>query len=159
MATEIWVNIGLGNGLLPDGTKPLPEPMLAYHQWGPKTFTWKKFHERYPNHQSLKWTWKPFLNSPRGQWVKSNDRFWCFLCCLKTFTHVYQCMMTSSNGNIFRVTGPLCGDFTGPQWNPRTKASSAELWCFRISALKQTVEQTIVRLVIWDAILPIMTSL
>ena len=23
-------------------------------------------------------------------------------------------MMTSSNGNIFRVTGPLCGDFTGP---------------------------------------------
>ena len=26
---SIWVNIGLGNGLLPDGTKPLPEPMLA----------------------------------------------------------------------------------------------------------------------------------
>ena len=32
-------------------------------------------------------------------------------------------MMTSSNGNIFRVTGPLCGEFTGP----RTKASDAEL--------------------------------
>ena len=26
----------------------------------------------------------------------------------------YFCMMTSSNGNIFRVTGPLCGEFTGP---------------------------------------------
>ena len=25
-----------------------------------------------------------------------------------------QIMMTSSNGNIFRVTGPLCGEFTGP---------------------------------------------
>ena len=25
-----------------------------------------------------------------------------------------KCMMTSSNGNIFRVTGPLCGEFTGP---------------------------------------------
>ena len=25
-------------------------------------------------------------------------------------------MMTSSNGNIFRVTGPLCGEFTGDQW-------------------------------------------
>ena len=24
-----WVNIGSGNGLLPDGTKPLPEPMLT----------------------------------------------------------------------------------------------------------------------------------
>ena len=29
MATEIWVNISSGNGLLPDGTKPLPEPMLT----------------------------------------------------------------------------------------------------------------------------------
>ena len=26
----------------------------------------------------------------------------------------YHRMMTSSNGNIFRVTGPLCGEFTGP---------------------------------------------
>ena len=25
MGTQIWVNIGSGNGLLPDGTKPLPE--------------------------------------------------------------------------------------------------------------------------------------
>ena len=29
---EIWVNTGSGNGLLPDGTKQLPEPMLTYHQ-------------------------------------------------------------------------------------------------------------------------------
>ena len=26
----------------------------------------------------------------------------------------YNAMMTSWNGNIFRVTGPLCGEFTGP---------------------------------------------
>ena len=32
MATEIWVNIGSDNGLLPDGTKPLPEPIKIYHQ-------------------------------------------------------------------------------------------------------------------------------
>ena len=32
MATENWANIGSGNGLLPDGTKPLPEPKLTYHQ-------------------------------------------------------------------------------------------------------------------------------
>ena len=43
-------------------------------------------------------------------------------------------MMTSSNGNIFRVTGHLCGEFTGPRWIPRTKASDAELWCFLSSA-------------------------
>ena len=89
-------------------------------------------------------------------------------------------MMTSSNGNIFRVTGPcitnviatcrknfsqwersflwklrchwlkflrrvaktlviqgpghLCGEFTGPRWIPRAKASDAGLWCFLWSA-------------------------
>ena len=26
-----WVNIGSGNGLLPNDTKPLPEPMLSHH--------------------------------------------------------------------------------------------------------------------------------
>ena len=31
-------------------------------------------------------------------------------------------MMTSWNRNIFRVTGHLCGEFTGPRWIPRTKA-------------------------------------
>ena len=30
-------------------------------------------------------------------------------------------MMTSSNGNIFRVTGHLCGEFTGDRWIPRKK--------------------------------------
>ena len=40
-----------------------------------------------------------------------------------------ETMMTSSNGNIFRVTGHLCGEFTGPRWIPHTKASDAELWC------------------------------
>ena len=30
----------------------------------------------------------------------------------------HQIMMTSSNGNIFRVTGHLCGEFTGPRWIP-----------------------------------------
>ena len=40
----ILVNIGLSNGLLPDGTKPLPEPILIYHQWERVTFTWGKFH-------------------------------------------------------------------------------------------------------------------
>ena len=29
--------------------------------------------------------------------------------------------MTSSNGNIFRVTGHLCGEFTGYRWIPRDK--------------------------------------
>ena len=68
-------------------------------------------------------------------------------------------MMTSLNGNIFRVTGPLWGKSTGHQWIPLTKASDTELWCFLWSAPERTVEQTIETLVIWDAIVLIMTSL
>ena len=45
-----------------------------------------------------------------------------------------QIMMTSSIGRIFRITGHLCGEFTGPRWIPRTKASEAELWYFLWSA-------------------------
>ena len=30
MMTKIWVNLGSGNGLMPHGTKPLPEPMLTF---------------------------------------------------------------------------------------------------------------------------------
>ena len=39
-------------------------------------------------------------------------------------------MMMSSNWNIFRVTGHLCGEFTGDWWIPRTKANDAEIWFF-----------------------------
>ena len=49
MATEIWVNIGSGNGLLPHGTKPLPDPMLTI------------ISENYISIISFKF--------PRGQWV------------------------------------------------------------------------------------------
>ena len=48
----------------------------------------------------------------------------------RAMVHTAKYMMTSSNGNFFRVTGFLCGEFTGHRWIPRTKASDAELWCF-----------------------------
>ena len=53
---------------------------------------------------------------------------------LPQFVDARSLMMTSSNGNIFRVTGHLCGEFTGLRWIPRTKASDAELWYFLWSA-------------------------
>ena len=41
MATDIWVSISSGNGLLPDGTKP----MLTYHQIFSLAFVWEEFHK------------------------------------------------------------------------------------------------------------------
>ena len=66
--------------------------------------------------------------------------------------HIWWHMNTPSNGNIFRVTGPLWGEFTGHRWTHLTKSSDAELWRFLWSVPEQTVEQTIERLVTWDAI-------
>ena len=57
------------------------------------------------------------------------------------------------------VTDPLWGEFTGHRSIPFTKASDAELWWFLWSAPEQTIEQTIGTLVIWNAIVLIMTSL
>ena len=51
------------------------------------------------------------------------------LSCTNPSTFVADNMMTSSNGNIFRVTGHLCGEFTGPGDFP-AHASDAGFWCF-----------------------------
>ena len=51
-------------------------------------------------------------------------------------------MMTSSSGNIFRVTGPVWGESSVHRWIPLTKASDAELLYFLWSA-PDTAEQAI----------------
>ena len=70
----------------------------------------------------------------RGMVVLREFKVWPskFLCWV--FLYCDISMMTSSNGNFFRVTGHLCGEFTGFRSIPRTKASNAELWCFLWSA-------------------------
>ena len=61
-------------------------------------------------------------------------------------------MMTSLNGNNFRVTGSLWED-------PLTKASNAELSGFLWFAPEEKGEQTFETPVIWDAIVLTMMSL
>ena len=58
-------------------------------------------------------------------------------------------MRTSSNGNIFCVTGPLWGEITGHWWISLKKASGTKLWCFLWSTPEQMVEQTIKTLLGW----------
>ena len=50
-------------------------------------------------------------------------------------------MMTSSNENIFRVTGPLCGEFTGefPTQVPVTRSFDV-LFDLRLNTVEQTIE-------------------
>ena len=100
------------------GDKSLPKPMLT------------QFIDTYKRH------W--------GRCVKDSpvptrtNRFPCKWTRKMLNVHI-KCMMTSSNGNTFRVTDHLCGEFTGHRWIPRTKASDAELWCFLWSPPEYTV--------------------
>ena len=68
-------------------------------------------------------------------------------------------MMTSSNGNIFRVAGLLWWGSIGHWWILLPMASDAELWCFFRCEPEQTVEQAMETPVIWDAITLFMMSL
>ena len=66
-------------------------------------------------------------------------------------------MMTSSNGNMFGFTSPLCGEFTGHRRIPSQRPVTRSFDVF--FAPEQTTEQTIEIPVIWDTIAQIMTSL
>ena len=59
-------------------------------------------------------------------YIACEDLLYIFILCFY--------MITSSNGNLFRATGPLCGELYGRWWILRTKATEAELWCFFLSA-------------------------
>ena len=70
----------------------------------------------------------------------------CLVLCSMTLKHTELVfVMTSWNGNIFRVTGPLCAEFADHRWIPLTKASDAELWCFLWSGLNEWLSKQLRR--------------
>ena len=86
------------------------------HNWGQKSIIWTIYISR---NRTKGVTWSPGQPTPTHP--------------LKSATiNIYR--MTSSNGNIFRVAGPLCGEFTGRRWNPLTNANDVEFWYFLWSA-------------------------
>ena len=87
----------------------------------------KPFINIYRYCDALKWLFDCRLKG--GNCTK--DTWWPFSLNTKPF---WRNMITSSNGNVYHVTGPFCGEHTGHWWIPLTKASDAELWCFFICA-------------------------
>ena len=80
---------------------------------------------------------EPWIRDKISCPMAHNTVYWCRPCSSQAdpeqngrHFQMYFLMMTSSDGNIFRVTGHLCGEFTGHRWILRTEASDAELWCF-----------------------------
>ena len=75
--------------------------------------SWNEDFDYFPN----------FQNFSLEKWLKANKTD------LK-FMQLVLMTMRSSNENICRLTGSLCGEITGDRWIPLIKASDAELWCF-----------------------------
>ena len=48
-----WLLLNMNILLSFDGTKPLPDPLLPYHQWCIVAFTWGQFHIKCPSYLSL----------------------------------------------------------------------------------------------------------
>ena len=155
--TPHWslVNIGSGNGLVPSGNKPLPEPML----------TQICRHMASLCHNVLRVTISPlnsqeislmFYNAVIAISTTEHLNAAARQQTLSSYTEIHPTlnMMMSSNGNIFHVTGPLCGEFTGDWWIPSQRPVT-----FFLSTNEPTVEKTIVTPVISDAIALIMMSL
>ena len=78
------------------------------------------------------------------------------MCLLMAQHHWF--IMTSLNGNIFHIAGPLWGESTGHWWIPLTKASDMELGVF-FDLFSLMAKQTIETPVMADAITLIMAIL
>ena len=69
------------------------------------------------------WSW---ITSPYSPVITVYTHMWrCVMVSWLLYYILSHSMMTSSNGNIFRVTGPLGGEFAGRQWIPPHKGQ----WC------------------------------
>ena len=84
-------------------------------------------------HHALNWSDK-FIQLIQAKWLIQSDpviaqsyliwyRVWSWSPIPRENHGLQNSMMTSSNGNIFRVTGHLCGEFTGlPTQRPVTRS-------------------------------------
>ena len=80
---------------------------------------------------SMDW-YKTAVTPLLSHWSYSSLALLSHRYCVEQFPVCADRMTTSSNGNIFLVTGPLCGEFTCDRWIPLTKASDAEFRCFSL---------------------------
>ena len=123
---------------------PASSTNVDLNQWDSVAFTLDQFHRKCSRH--LNYILRLFSHLPGGNELnrlfldpRSRCQSWSWIS-LDIFQLMVS-MMTSPNGNIFRLSSALCGEFTGCRWIPVTKASDAELGCFFICLNKRLSKQ------------------
>ena len=116
-----------------------PDAITSYNKWGrafttcndERNFLFKKYNLMV--NRKIFWVFKRYIST--AVLLKMNRLYvptmmLHFICLILNKKY----MMTSSNENIFRSTGHLCGVFTRDRWIPLTKARDTKFWCFLWSA-------------------------
>ena len=112
MVTCIWVNIGFGNGLLPNSTKPLPEAMLTHHRhWHSSQGNFIRSLSCQSLYIKLAWNYlcKTSYKSLTGQWVKGL-RQWKILLVLYSYKTIYMHFYKVIMCNAAALVVPFCLD-------------------------------------------------
>ena len=76
MAIGIWVNIGSGHGLIPDGTQILPELILISEvMWHPPASVYTANAQATVLYNQFKnWTFEITATYPMGKWINEASR-------------------------------------------------------------------------------------
>ena len=132
------IDIGSANGLVPDGTKPLPEPMLTDPHWSIVAYTWVQFHRKCSRCLSLIWVWRSqsTATSSRGQWFIKLAPDWLFLwVTLLTAVHT---MGWQGNSGHLRWWSHICISTHGGQ-TPQKGISHYKWWFHLVYILVHTL--------------------
>ena len=84
---------------------------------------WFRINSKFSSYFSLWWIWKLYFKITA------------------IYLQVAVDMMTSSNGNIFRVTGPLCGEFTSHRWIPEQRIVTRSFGVFFLLCLNKRLNK------------------
>ena len=98
-------NIGPGNCLLSDGTKPSHEPMLTNHKWLLLAFMWGKFRINVQNNYLLFEFIKNYFtitNAYVGGRFATISRVWVLLCVIQ-ITHMLQDVRCISYARLSKI--------------------------------------------------------
>ena len=156
------------DGLFPEGTKPLDEPILSNHLWGLVHLPEVNFHRICSTDLSLTRVWKLLIQDYNRTPNMPNGPMRCeimkvslaSLMLLLSVQETVQGWHHWHDDVIKWKNNPrYWPSVRGIHRTPLTKVSGTELWRFLWYVPEQTFEQTIETRVIWDAIALIMMSL
>ena len=118
MASWNLNNIGSGNGLVPDGTKPSPEPMLIFHYWIPERYFAGNAQGPWIQIENCIFLiWPPHPSGSDG--LKTWEKALPWVCCHRNLAQ-WDCLCKCHIDSVMATTS----NFVFRKWHPSNLSSS-----------------------------------